>query len=406
MYIYNKHKVSYKECPRYPVPRLQYTYKTGVTGELSITNILEDSNYQTGLHLLNETGTDIVLEDYDLGIEVWNWSSSHAYNRRLESVFRNLRDFKHKFLVTSFVSSDTRNKIESYFPDNPIHVIEVGFQLLPKEYLSFYQNSRSLSNRKFYSRRSLKILRNVIRPILQLLDRLSRRRIPSFHSIEDGYVYTYMNTRDFSNISLRDIPSNNDGYVYASNKYSNYNPVSNNPSSKYLEKQPTKVKLQDFKTILRYKFTRETLRRLWSTLKNNIQKNDANKLVLSYNQCPIKVSNVYSRVSSKRILNSSSKFVKQSMKQSIRIKLQGFKAILKHQLNKDTLNLLRRLWSTIQCRIDQVDQHIKYAYKHTIIRLLHRNTILHLLHRIDQVDLKSKVSSFYNKLEEVIIGGR
>jgi hypothetical protein len=101
-------------------------------------------------------------------------------------------------------------------------------------------------------------------------------------------------------------------------------------------------------------------------LKNNIQKNDANKLVLSYNQCPTKVFYCSSRFSSKRILSSSFRIIGQSMKQSIRVKIQGLKATLKHQLSKDTLNLVRRLWST--CRVDQVDQ------------------------------VKSKVSSFYSKI--------
>jgi len=151
---------------------------------------------------------------------------------------------------------------------------------------------------------------------------------------------------------------------------------------------------------------KHSLKQGFYALGTMIKQYDANKLNRSSYQYPTEVSYYSSRISSKRILNSSSRIVKQSMKQSIRAKLQGFKAILKHQLSKDTLNLLRRLWSAIQCRIDQVDQYIKYAYKHTIIRLLHRNTILHLLHRIDQVDLKSKVHRFYNKLEEVFIGGR
>jgi len=154
----------------YPEPRGHYTNKTGYYGEYIITEIFEEDGYSVVPHLTNEKGTDVILEEYsDIGIEVWNFIKAHSYNDKLKSVLDNLKFFKNRFLVASFISPETRDKVESYYINNPIIVVELGFQILPEEYLSFYKNNTG--NRKFYNKRTKKIVRNKLRPILNILDR-------------------------------------------------------------------------------------------------------------------------------------------------------------------------------------------------------------------------------------------
>jgi hypothetical protein len=178
----------------YPELRSNYTFKTGITGE-NIREIFEEHGYKTKEHLLNESGTDIVIEDYNVGIEVWNWSSPHSYDKRLDSIIKNLEPFDNRFLISSFISPETRDKVESYYIKNPICVIELEFQILPKEYLSFYHNNNDTGNKKFDSERTKKIIENRIKPILERLDTIRniiiKPEIPivNLMYIDEGYVY-------------------------------------------------------------------------------------------------------------------------------------------------------------------------------------------------------------------------
>lgn len=176
----------------YPELRSSYTFKTGIAGE-NIREIFEEHGYNTKEHLLNESGVDIAIEDYDIGIEIWNWSGPHSYDKRLESVLNNLKPFQFRFLISSFLSLETREKLES----DDINFIELGFQILPKEYLSFYQSNKDLNNKKFYSERTKKIIENRIKPILERLDTIKnviikpKEPVVNLMYIDEGYVYNY-----------------------------------------------------------------------------------------------------------------------------------------------------------------------------------------------------------------------
>ena len=64
----------------YPVTRFDYTEKVGTLGQKQILEVLKESFDSGKIKVVNvfENGVDIQIED-KIGIEVWNWSKSHAY---------------------------------------------------------------------------------------------------------------------------------------------------------------------------------------------------------------------------------------------------------------------------------------------------------------------------------------
>lgn len=155
----------------YPEPRYDYTRRTGWIGEYASREICEDAGYNVKDHNLNSRGVDIDLGD--IGIEVWNHSTAHSYTSREKSVIRNLRNFRYRFLLASFISQEARKRVEEAYPDNPIIVIETSFQIVPIDYEQYYIGKRQTNGRKFYNRRTLKTLRNLVVSHLRRTNRTS-----------------------------------------------------------------------------------------------------------------------------------------------------------------------------------------------------------------------------------------
>ena len=160
-----------KSMQSYPESRYDYTRRTGWIGEYVSREICEDAGYNVKDHNLNSRGADIDLGE--IGIEVWNHSTAHSYARRKKSVIRNLGNFRHRFLLASFISQESKKRVEEAYPGNPIRVIETGFQIVPIDYEPYYIGKRQTTGRKFYNRRTLKTLRNLLVPYLRRTNRTS-----------------------------------------------------------------------------------------------------------------------------------------------------------------------------------------------------------------------------------------
>jgi hypothetical protein len=188
---------SYKQFLRYPEYRSKYTHKTGTNGESTVTDKLEEyPDIEVEPHLTNSKGTDIVIKEHDIGIELWNWDKAHCYNKRTESVIKNLEPFKHRFLMCSFITPETKKRIEEYYPDNPIKVIELGFQMLPEEYREFYEKNKATKGRKFSTKQIDKVMSNVIKSHIEpIWKNIGSKSNVHFITILEGYVYVSHNNK-------------------------------------------------------------------------------------------------------------------------------------------------------------------------------------------------------------------
>jgi hypothetical protein len=160
---------------KYPVPRLEYTYKTGSIAERLVSDILRDEGIEVEPHNVNENGVDIRAKDVDIGIEVWNWCRPHEYNSRIQSIIENLKHYPFRALVTSFISKDVKDYIESTYIMSPIFIVELGFQILPKEWKHFYKNEKNII---FYpSREAYVKVRQRMKPLIDAIKRVRRDKI-------------------------------------------------------------------------------------------------------------------------------------------------------------------------------------------------------------------------------------
>lgn len=211
------------ECPIspkefYPELRGDYCNEIGLCGEEGIRQGL--GNYPVSFHLLNEPGVDIEIEGFGIGIEVWNHSRQHAYLDKLKSVINNLSNCDFRFHVTSFISPEFR-KMER---DNGIITIDLGFQIIPKQYISHYQKHYGLKGKKTLNKRTLKIIRQRLRPIVDTIKKQqTRKAIEGLEAAVDrsglSNIYNHShvchntnnNTKDIANTSSSlDLPVDKD----------------------------------------------------------------------------------------------------------------------------------------------------------------------------------------------------
>jgi hypothetical protein len=171
---------------KYPVPRLEYTYKTGSIAEKLVSDILTEEGIEVEPHNVNENGVDIRAKNVDIGIEIWNWCKPHEYNSRIQSIIENLKPYPFRALVTSFISKDVRDYIESTYVLSPIFVIELGFQILPKEWKQFYKNRKNVVY--YPSREAYVKVRQRMKPLIDAIKRVGRDKILDkyFPSYEHG----------------------------------------------------------------------------------------------------------------------------------------------------------------------------------------------------------------------------
>lgn len=164
----------------YPELRSDYSNIIGSVGELAVTLALDD--YSISPHNVNEPGVDIHIEDYDIGIEVWNHRKQHAYIDKLEGVVNNLSTYQFRFLYTSFISP----KFKRLLQKKGIQVIESGFQVIPKKYLSFYNQQYGLKRKKTINKRTLKTIKNILRLVYECIRRQQfLKDVEQFNDLEN-----------------------------------------------------------------------------------------------------------------------------------------------------------------------------------------------------------------------------
>ena len=126
---------NYKQHVEYPNgDRIDYTINVSMISEFSFKVILEDIGYDVDYNRHPfANGVDVELDE-DTAIEIWDFSKAHSYNDKIESVKKNLSEYKNRYLLTSFISQSTKLNLEQ----SGINVIVTDFQILPMEYQPFY----------------------------------------------------------------------------------------------------------------------------------------------------------------------------------------------------------------------------------------------------------------------------
>jgi hypothetical protein len=127
-------------------------------------------------HLIQHEGADVVVENASIGGEVWNWRAPHCYKDREDSVVENLEPFNNRLLLTSFISDDVSYRIQMSYGDNPIEVTELGFQILPNEYLGWATANKITYGVKFCNKRTMKIIRNKMLSIPSIREEVAKAK--------------------------------------------------------------------------------------------------------------------------------------------------------------------------------------------------------------------------------------
>jgi len=173
---------------KYPVERMEYTFKVGYIAEKLISDILKEEGFEIESHNVFENGVDVKVNNADIGIEVWNWSKPHEYNSRIQSILENLKTYRFRALVSSFLSNNVRDYIESVYVISPVLIVELGFQILPREYRKFYKDRKNVV---FYpSREAYVRVRHKLKPLIEAIKRVRVDKILDKYCL----VYPYENT--------------------------------------------------------------------------------------------------------------------------------------------------------------------------------------------------------------------
>jgi hypothetical protein len=160
---------------KYPVERMEYTFKVGYIAEKIVTDILKEEGFEIESHNVFENGVDVKVNNADIGIEIWNWCYPHAYNSRIASVIENLKPYPLRALVTSFISDTVKDYVINTYVMSPILIVELGFQILPKEYKEFYKNRKDVV---FYPSREAHIkVKSKMMPLITAIKRVRRDKI-------------------------------------------------------------------------------------------------------------------------------------------------------------------------------------------------------------------------------------
>ena len=177
----------------YPESKRVYCYETGRLLENCIRDLSEDFiNDIAELHFtLKDKDADIIFNNSSLALEILNHYRPRTDNVRVRRILENLKGYRFKGVVTSRISNAMRNLLKG------VPILELGFQLLPRKYLSYYASIRQTYGRKFEGKRTIKILRNMIKSFLIRIGVLKIPRI--VNKSKFSYVYSMDISEDYRN---------------------------------------------------------------------------------------------------------------------------------------------------------------------------------------------------------------
>jgi hypothetical protein len=193
-------------------------------GEITYGKVIMELGLEVEPHLIQHHGADIVVEESKLGGEVWNWSAPHCYEDREESVVKNLKPFTNKILLTSFISETVSYRMAASFNDNPIEITELGFQILPNDYLQWAVNNKITYGVRFCNKRTDRIIKNRLLSNPKIREAIAKTKADvrqPINEIESKGAGCYVYTNTFTN--PLDNKTNYSNYILdIFNKYRTY----------------------------------------------------------------------------------------------------------------------------------------------------------------------------------------
>jgi hypothetical protein len=160
----------------YPETRSAYTNAVAIAGEVTYSKVVMELGLEVEPHLIQHHGADIIVKDSNLGMEAWNWYAPHCYEEREASVKKNLEPFVNRYLITSFISDLASYRITMTYNENPIEIVELGFQILPNEYMPWAKANKITYGVKFCNKRTMKIVRNRLLSISLIRDEVAKAK--------------------------------------------------------------------------------------------------------------------------------------------------------------------------------------------------------------------------------------
>jgi hypothetical protein len=189
----------------YPETRSAYTNAVAITGEVTYGKVVMELGLEVEPHLIQHHGTDIIVKESNLGMEAWNWYAPHCYEEREESVKKNLEPFANRYLLTSFISDLVSYRITMTYNENPIEIVELGFQILPNEYIPWATANKITYGVKFCNKRTMKIVRNRLLSIPSIREKVAKAKdreklesVNTKNNLETIQTYKKKDTKDIS----------------------------------------------------------------------------------------------------------------------------------------------------------------------------------------------------------------
>jgi hypothetical protein len=177
---------------RYPEARSDYARNIALISEFTYNIIFQDLGYNFSFtHHPNANGVDLKPEN-DTGVEIWNFCEPHSYESKIESVKKNLSKYKHRYLITSFISEP----LKAEFEQQGITTIVTGFQILvnDEKYQSFYGDTEC---KEYFSAEVVIALKQLIIPYFPpVAVHPPVRCVANKEPDISGYVYTSNLTND------------------------------------------------------------------------------------------------------------------------------------------------------------------------------------------------------------------
>lgn len=151
---------------RYPVRRREYCGSVGDLRHQNTVEVLKQLGFrEIKCGNIHANGTDIIAkkDGKTLALEITNENTSSYINKsRALRTRKNLRGYRYKGLICSHgkMTLDAKPIMRN------IPICRTGFQTLPKQYHSFYEDRNQTLKRKIANRKSLKQLKNAILSLL------------------------------------------------------------------------------------------------------------------------------------------------------------------------------------------------------------------------------------------------
>ncbi|MEM3772008.1 MAG: hypothetical protein QXW80_06835 [Candidatus Micrarchaeia archaeon] len=189
-----------KTILRFPEPKRDYCYNVGRLKEVLVSDLSDDIlNDLAELHFtLKDKNADIVYTKTNLALEVMNVYKPILDYTRIRRIKSNLKGYKYKGIIVSRMSKAMKRRLKG------IPILELGFQLLPSSYVSFYSSRHSTKYRKFVNKRTIKYLVNCLFSFFLKIGAI--KKTLSLNKPKSSYVNSIVNSRfSFGIDNVRDI---------------------------------------------------------------------------------------------------------------------------------------------------------------------------------------------------------